>query len=127
MGSSSDKCILIVDDEAAVRGLLQDMLSEIGLKTLAAESGEAALEMLGAHRTEIGLVIMDISMPGMDGRQAFVQMISADPTVRVVLSSGYGAAEVGADLKARGLAGFIEKPYRFGQVKALVRQMLGVG
>jgi CheY-like chemotaxis protein len=68
---------------------------------------------------------MDLTMPHMDGRQAFLRMRDMDPTVPVVLTSGYSEQDVLADFLGKGLAGFLAKPYQSSQFVAVLRQAVG--
>jgi FixJ family two-component response regulator len=68
---------------------------------------------------------MDLTMPHMDGRQAFLLMQEVDRTVPVVLTSGYSERDVLADFMGKGLAGFLPKPYQSSQFLAVLRAAVG--
>ncbi|WLT30451.1 ABC transporter substrate-binding protein [Geothrix sp. PMB-07] len=110
--------VLLVDDEPDLRGSIQSMLEHLGFEVEAAKDGLEALERFspGAY----ALVLMDLTMPRMDGKEAFRRMKELDPTVKVVLSSGYNEQEAIQQFLGRGLAGFIQKPY---QMKTLVEAL----
>ena len=102
--------VLLVDDEADLRGSIAAMLEHLGFEVIAASDGQEALERF--RPGVFTLVLMDLTMPRMDGREAFRRMKDLDPSVRVILSSGYNEQEAIQQFLGRGLAGFIQKPYR---------------
>ncbi len=112
--------VMIVDDEPLVREIGCSMLRELGYNVVSASSGAEAIEIYRAKRDEIELVIMDNIMPGMDGVSAARCLKQIDPSVGVVLSSGYAADA--QDLKDKSLSGFLSKPYSLGEVAKTVRE-----
>ncbi len=116
--------VLVVDDEEAVREVINSVLEVAGFDTLVARDGAAAVQLFRENRTEIGLVLLDLSMPGLSGEQTFEELRRLDPTVRVLLSSGYSEAEATRRFVGRGLAGFIQKPYRPEHLVDAVRRAL---
>ena len=103
--------ILVVDDEEVVRKAAQLTLRKYGYCALTADNGEAALQLFESRRREIDLVILDLTMPGMDGEATLARLKALDPTARVLLSSGYSSAEIAERFQGSGLSGFLEKPY----------------
>lgn len=116
----SNGTILVIDDEESVRDAVQDFLTHASLKVLLAASGAEGIVMYQRHADDIDLVILDLSMPGMDGEQALACLRELDPEVRVLLSSGYDEREVTQRFEDQNLAGFMQKPYRAG---ALIRKV----
>ena len=116
--------ILIVDDEAGVREVARAMLEDRGFTVLTADDGRAGLEVFRERSGEIQAVLLDMTMPEMDGATAFgeLQRIRAD--VPVVLSSGFNEREVTQRFVDRGLAGFIQKPYRADELVAVLCQAI---
>ena len=116
--------VLLVDDEETVRSIGSEMLRELGFKTVTAEDGREALEVF--QRTpNIALVILDLTMPHLDGEQCFRELRRLRPEVRVIMSSGYNEQEVTLKFMGKELAGFIQKPYRLSTLKEAVRKALG--
>ena len=115
--------ILVVDDEQGVREVARDMLISLGHRVEEADSGRAALARLGADAEPIDLVLLDLTMPGMDGLTTMEAIHRLDPHRPVLLISGY-AEETDQDLAARGAAGFLRKPFGLGDLKATVRAIL---
>ncbi|MBJ6799435.1 response regulator [Geomonas propionica] len=108
--------VLLVDDEEAIRSLGREMLESLGYSVLTAEDGSVAVDMFQQHRDEVDCVILDLTMPHMDGEQALQQLRSLDPQVQVILSSGFSEQEITERFIGRGLAGFIQKPYRLADL-----------
>ena len=104
--------ILVVDDEAVMRATAAAILEDLGYQVRLAENGRSGLEDFRAHWKKIDLVLLDMIMPEMNGRDCFIEMRKIDPTAKIVLSSGFAHSADLADLRAAGLVGFIRKPYR---------------
>jgi len=109
---------LLVDDEPDLRSSIAAMLEHVGFEVEVAADGQEALERFrpGAY----AVVLMDLTMPRLDGKEAFRRMRELDPSVKVVLSSGYNEQEAIQQFLGRGLAGFIQKPY---QMRTLIETL----
>ncbi len=106
-----DGVVLVVDDEPAVRALACQILERSRVKVLTAVDGDDAVRQFEAHRDEIGAVLLDLTMPGLDGGEVFRRLISAKPGVKVILCSGYNVDDVNLKLGSHRPAGFLRKPY----------------
>jgi signal transduction histidine kinase/CheY-like chemotaxis protein len=113
---------LIVDDEASVRGVATRMLAACGLDTLAASSGEEAVALLEAH--DIALILLDLTMPVMDGEETYRRLRAIDRSVPVLLMSGYTEHEASTYFGGQGTSGFIQKPFRLAELKEAIRRVL---
>ena len=116
--------ILIVEDDAAIRGYVRDCLQQIGYKTLEAANGETALAICEGTETKIDLIMTDLVMPGMGGRELARKLEERFPDIRVLFTSGY--SEEGA-LRSDSLqAGrvFLEKPYSVAALANAVEEAL---
>jgi len=103
--------ILVVDDEEPIRVICEEILGNHGYQVLTAPDGETALSIYQKAKKKIDLVILDLIMPGMEGRKCLEELIKMDPEVKVLISSGYMLDEPpGATLKT-GAKRFIRKPY----------------
>ena len=116
VGSSQGVCrgtgtVLVVDDEEVVRELAREVLQDVGFTVLLARDGCEALEVFSTHSEEIRAVVLDLTMPHMDGVEAFSEMRRLRSDVRVILSSGYNEQDATERFAGKGLAGFIHKPY----------------
>lgn len=119
--------VLLIDDEHVMRVTGESLLLEFGYDVLLAENGRQGLEVFKQHASSIKLVIVDMVMPEMNGRECFFEIKKHKPDALIVLSSGFSRREDVQDLKEQGLAGFIQKPFRgfeFSRViaKALISQ-----
>jgi CheY-like chemotaxis protein len=114
--------VLLVDDEEIVRTTTRAMLEQCGFTVLTASDGIEAVEVFRARTGEIAAVILDVTMPRMGGEEAFRQMHQLDPTVPVILSSGYDEQDAVSRFAGKGLAGFIQKPYRMESLAEKLRK-----
>ncbi len=117
--------ILLVDDEASVRDLVGRMLERLGYTVLAAASGPEALELFAERPGDVDLVLLDLTMPGMNGLETLEVLRRVDPEIPVVLSSGYGEEDLGIRYGDAGFDGFLPKPYRAADLETLLRKILG--
>ena len=115
--------VLLVDDEETVRGIGVEMLKELGFAAVTANDGREALEIFRSN-PEITFVIMDLTMPHMDGEQCFRELRLLNPNVKVIMSSGYNEQEVTQRFVGKGLAGFVQKPYKLSVLKEAIRDMV---
>jgi len=116
--------VLLVDDEETIRGIGAEMLNELGFSTVTAADGREAVEVFKS-RSDIAFVILDLTMPHMDGEQCFRELRQIDPDVKVIMSSGYNEQEVTEKFIGKGLAGFIQKPYRLSTLQEVIRTVTG--
>ncbi len=103
--------VLVVDDEPFIRAFAREALKELGYQALIAEDGQRACEIYAGRASEIDYVILDMMMPGMDWRETLRTLRSANPKVRVVLSSGYSGGEEARHAAEAGAQEFLAKPY----------------
>jgi PAS domain S-box-containing protein len=115
--SSLAGTVLVVDDEEMVRDLCRAIVEQVGFQALTAADGREALEIFHDHAAEIVCVILDLTMPWMDGVAAFRELRRIRPEVKVILASGYNEQEATQRFAGQGLAGFIQKPYRLQDLR----------
>lgn len=116
--------VMIVDDEDLVTMLAQRVLADEGYRVLTAKDGFQAIEIYGKLKKEIALIILDFTMPVMDGADVFDELLAINPRVPVVLSSGFAEQEKLRGMLARGLRGFIPKPYTQQKLLTQIRSTL---
>ncbi len=116
--------ILLVDDEETIRALGTEMLETLGFKVITAENGCQAVDIYKEHAGEIDGVILDLTMPRMDGEEAFRELRRIKEDVCVIMSSGYNEQEVNQRFLGKRLAGFIQKPYKLDELSNVLRQAL---
>jgi len=116
--------VLVVDDDETVRSVAQIMLERSGFTVLTARDGHEGVAMFDDGRAQISLVLLDLTMPTLDGEEAFRAMRRLRPDARVVLMSGYSSQELAARYAAEGLAGFVQKPFRLEELEACLTRVL---
>ena len=114
--------VLLVDDEADLRFSFGSMFQHLGFQVVAARDGFEALERFRPR--EFTLVFMDLTMPRMDGKEAFFQMKARDPEVKVVLASGYSEGEAVETLHGLRPAAFIQKPFSLQLLTRVLEKVL---
>lgn len=115
--------ILVVDDDETVRNVAQRVLQQSGYTVLTAADGHEAIQTY-RQQPGIHLVVLDMTMPHMDGKETFRELRRFDPNVRVVLTSGYSEQDATERFAGKGLAGFIQKPYRPSDILHKIRAAL---
>jgi hemerythrin-like metal-binding protein/PAS domain S-box-containing protein len=117
--------VLVVDDEDALRAVAGGALCRLGFEVLEARDGVEALQVFAEQGDRIRLILMDLTMPRMDGEEAFRELRRAGASMPIMLSSGFGQEEALLRFKGKGLAGFLQKPYRLQTLANAVRAALG--
>jgi CheY-like chemotaxis protein len=115
--------VLLVDDEEAVRAIGNEMLQELGFQTVTANDGRDAVEKFTTIPV-IAVVILDLTMPHMDGEHCFRELQQLDPAVKVIMSSGFSEHEVAQKFTGKGLAGFVQKPYSLAALKEVLKKVM---
>ncbi|MDX8387458.1 MAG: response regulator [Ghiorsea sp.] len=103
--------VLIVDDDESIREIGSSMLENMGYETRTACNGIEGVQTYKEHQEDIIFVLLDMTMPKLDGQGCFKQLKKINPHVKVILSSGYNEQEATSSFVGKGLAGFIQKPY----------------
>lgn len=116
--------ILLVDDNEAVWDVLIESLQGLGYSVILAENGVDTVEIYKANPNKIDLVILDMIMPKMGGHSTFFQLKAFDPSVKVLLISGYVSEKEVRDLLKAGANGFLSKPCRINVVATEIRRIL---
>ena len=117
--------ILVIDDEDIVRRTAKGALERYGYRVLVAEDGISGVDMFRELSDRIRLVVLDMTMPGMDGAEVLRQLQILQPRVRVLLSSGFNEVEAIRRFTGKGIAGFIQKPYTASQLAERVKNGMG--
>jgi CheY-like chemotaxis protein len=117
--------ILLVDDEDVVRRAARLSLEKYGYVVMTAEDGEQAIELFRSRGDEIGLVLLDLTMPGISGEQTLLALREIRPDVVVLATSGYSEAEAMGRF-GEGAAAYIQKPYTADQLAAKVAQTMAL-
>jgi CheY-like chemotaxis protein len=117
--------VLVVDDDAAVRDLMRQMLEKMGYDVLVAANGVEAIDRYQQHADGIILILMDLSMPLMGGTQAFQELKRMGCTAPVILTSGYSEEQLRQEYDGTGFSGFLQKPFRRRALVAMLARALG--
>ncbi len=116
--------ILVIDDEEMLRSLLTEMLTDYGYKVLVASDGLAGVELYKKQMNEIDLVISDIGMPKMGGKETFQKLKLINPNVKLIFISGFLEIDKKIELENLGISGFVHKPFQAPQLLNLIQQVL---
>jgi two-component system, cell cycle sensor histidine kinase and response regulator CckA len=122
--TSGTETLLVVENESAIRNLLQVALRRNGYTVLAAESGREALELVRTHTGDIHLLITDVMMPDMDGPELVKQLSTIRPDTRALFMSGYMDDTLGDYRILSTNANFIQKPFSPRTIALKVREIL---
>ena len=116
--------ILLVEDDDTFRQIGTECLGELGYSVVAARDGIEALETFAAIKDDVDLVILDLTMPRMNGRDALARLREMAPEVKVLVTSGHQGDQEVRDVMALGACGFIGKPYRLDGMGRAIREAL---
>ncbi len=116
--------VLVVDDEETVRSTAAAMLKKLGFGVALVADGRQAVEVFRAAPDHFDLVLMDLTMPHLDGQQAYAELRRLRADVRVVLMSGFSEEEAVSQFTGKGLAGFLQKPFQHEDLSAALRAAL---
>ncbi len=116
--------VLIAEDEDSIRHMARNFLEMFGFTVLEASNGKEALEIYQKNAAEITLVLTDMGMPVMDGYELFHKLKNLDPELPIIVSSGYGDAEVSERIGSDNIAGIISKPYNPGQLREVLKSLV---
>ncbi|HEV2494608.1 MAG TPA: sigma-54 dependent transcriptional regulator [Terriglobia bacterium] len=116
--SASKGAILVVDDERRQREIYRDILQDEGYQTETASSGEAALHLLAQKRFD--LILTDLNLTGMTGVELLSEILAADPTVAVILITGYPSIQSAIEATKKGVYQYLEKPVDRDKLLAVV-------
>jgi CheY-like chemotaxis protein len=117
--------VLLVDDEAFVLEVGKELLAAMGYRVLAAMDGKEAVEIYRKQPDQIGIVVLDMIMPGMGGGEVFDRLREINPHVKVLLSSGFTIDGEASEILQRGCHGFIQKPFSMKELSGKMKQILG--
>jgi len=116
--------VLVVDDEDVVRGVAARILGSYGFDVILANDGREGVARFSERRAEIVAVLMDLTMPQMDGVDAFREIRSLDETMPVLLMSGYNEQDAVMRFAGKGLAGFVQKPFTVEMLRERLMSVL---
>jgi CheY-like chemotaxis protein len=117
--------ILLVDDEQSIRTIGQRMLRRLGFEVVLAADGRDALARIREEGDRITAILLDLTMPHMDGEETFRELRRIRTDIPVILSSGYSEQDVAQRFAGQGIAGFVPKPYTIRNLQTALKPLLG--
>ncbi len=116
--------ILLAEDEEQVKLIAKTMLTILGFTVIEASNGKEALELYHNNAADITLVVTDIGMPVMGGYELFRELKKLNPELPIIISSGFGEADVTSRIPIDEIAGLINKPYSFDQLRKVLMDVV---
>ena len=116
--------VLIVDDEAPVRRVARRVLERMSLSVLEAEDGEQAMALFAARQHELGLVLLDLTMPRLGGEEVLARIRATHPMLPVIVASGYDHADAATRMPEDAVTRFLQKPFGVEALRDMVRDVL---
>jgi len=116
--------ILVVEDQEGIRGLAAGVLKGLGYEVLQAQDGVAALELAEKHKKKINLLLTDVVMPKMSGRELVNQLSAVEPQLKVLIMSAYPESHTPTPNDQKRIDGYIQKPFSLRDLAAKVREIL---
>jgi nitrogen-specific signal transduction histidine kinase len=123
--NGGSETVLLVEDEESVRQLVRETLESKGYKVLEAENGEAALRIVSNYSDKIDMLITDVVMPGMSGRELSARLCASRPQTKVLYLSGYTEDAIGHEGVVDPDTAFLQKPFTLQMLSRKVREVLG--
>jgi len=114
--------VMVVDDEEHIRMAVERILSRQGCRVLQASNGQEALQLLEDHSVEV--VFLDLKMPGMDGMEVHKRIKSIDPSILVIIITGYATVETAIEAMKQGAYDFVPKPFEAEQLRIVASRAL---
>jgi len=122
--SGGKESILLVDDEELLIDVGKQMMEKLGYTVFTAMSGQAAIDSYESKQDSIQMVVLDMMMPDMGGKDVYESLKEIDSEVRVLLSSGYSVDGEAAEIMKLGCDGFIQKPFNLQRLSIKIREIL---
>ncbi len=116
--------VLVIDDEDVVRFTAGAILKECGYDVIEAKTGSEGIETFREKHKEISVILLDMSMPGLSGKETFKELKSIQPDVKVLLSSGFKLDPRVEEIIKFGINGFIQKPYSISGLSSMIYKIL---
>ena len=124
MTDNKTPTILLVDDEEPVRETTEAMLEVSGYLVETASNGIEALEIYNLKRESIDVVLLDMSMPKMSGKETLIKLLEINPSIKVIISSGYDIEGLVKELIDMGAKAALQKPFRMQDLIELISNVL---
>ena len=122
-----EKTILLIDDEEIVINISEMMLKRLGYRVLKAHNGYEGLQLFEENKSKIDLIISDLEMPKMNGKEVMDKIREIDPQIKVMLSSGALTDADEKNVMNKGFNGFIKKPYNMNTLYKKMAEIIEIG
>ena len=122
-----NETILVVDDEKDILESAKMLLENLGYMVILAPDGKSALKIFKDRKEEIDIVLLDMIMPKMAGKETYLELKKIDPNVRVVLCSGYSQNGKATEILKEGVLAFIQKPFKLQELSEIISAALKKG
>jgi CheY-like chemotaxis protein len=122
--AESGKCILVADDEDMVRDYVVEALEGLGYRTQTARNGREALDVFGRHKSDVDLILLDVNMPLMSGREACRELRRIRSDVRILVTTGLCIEDEARQFLKEGAKDFLQKPFTVDRLSAKVAEVL---
>lgn len=122
--SSNHQLILVIDDEEAVRDAVTDIMAIYDIDVITAVNGQEGIDLFAQRQHDVQLILLDMSMPGLNGVETLGKLRELDPKIRIILSSGYSQQQIADEVTVGNYTGFLPKPYDIAMLINKVRQYL---
>lgn len=116
--------VLVVDDEAMIRHTAKEILETCGYSVLLATDGQEGLDIFRRHHREISVVLLDMLMPKMSGKETYLEIKKIDPNLKVLFSSGFKQDERVEEVLQLGVQGFVQKPYTLHVLSSAIHRVI---
>lgn len=114
------ECVLLIDDEPAVRHVTHKLLTELGRRVVTAECGQRGIDLFVERRRDIDLVLLDLTMPDLSGAEVLARLRGIEPGVNVVITSGFQPSDAQYLTSEPNVLGFLEKPHTLANLEAVL-------
>lgn len=118
--------VLVIDDQETVCEAVADILDLENIPVIMALSGQAGIDIYRERQADVGLILLDLSMPGMNGFETYKDLSKINPQAPVIFSSGYDEEDALRRFDGTGLVGFLKKPYNLRALIETVKQHMGL-
>lgn len=116
--------VLIADDEESVATVTAQMVEAVGLRATIAQNGRECVDIYQRDPDSFTLVLLDLSMPELDGAETFRELRTINPSVQVILTSGFNEEDSAHRFSGKGLSGFLQKPYNLAELRKKITEVL---
>jgi PAS domain S-box-containing protein len=116
--------VLVIDDDQFVRSAMASMLGEMGMEVLLATGGNEGIDLYQENSDEITIVLLDMTMPGMQGDEVFDELKEINPNIKIIIISGFSEEDIDRVFEGKDLSGFLQKPFTEKKLREKIAQAL---